>query len=120
MGNPHLVIFVDDIATVDLPKTGPMLENHPLFPQRVNVEFVQLLPDGNLRMRVWERGSGITLACGTGACATLVAAASTGRTGRAAAVVMDGGTLQIAWNEADNHISMTGPAEKVFDGEIII
>lgn len=120
MGNPHLVIFVDDIKDVNLPSIGPKLENHPLFPERVNVEFVEMLPDGTLRMRVWERGSGITMACGTGACATAVAAAITGRAGRKSLIRMDGGDLQIAWDETDGHVYMTGPAVKVFEGEIEI
>lgn len=118
MGNPHLVIFTDDLSKVDLHKSGPALENHPFFPDRVNVEFAQLLPDGNIRMRVWERGSGITRACGTGACATAVAAAYSQRCGRSSAIIMDGGTLQIEWNPANGHVYMTGPAVHVFDGEI--
>ncbi len=120
MGNPHLVIFVDDITKVNLPEIGPVLENHPLFPNRVNVEFAQVLSEGSIRMRVWERGSGITMACGTGACATAVAAAFTGRTGKTSPIIMDGGTLQIAWSEAYNHVCMTGPAQKIYDGEITI
>lgn len=117
MGNPHDVIFVDDIDSIELDKIGPEFENHPLFPQRVNTEFAQILPDGSIRMRVWERGSGITMACGTGACATSVAATLTQGTGRSNTIVMDGGTLQIEWGE-DNHIYMTGPAVRVFDGVI--
>lgn len=118
MGNPHLVFFVDDVSKVNLEQVGPLLEHHPLFPDRTNVEFAQILPDNTIRMRVWERGSGITQACGTGACATAVAAANTGRCGNRSTVIMDGGTLQIAWNDADGHIYMTGPAVHVFDGEI--
>lgn len=120
MGNPHLVIFIDDIKNVNLPAIGPKLENHPLFPERTNVEFVEVLPDGSLRMRVWERGSGITMACGTGACATAVAAYLNHKAGRKSRVRMDGGDLQIHWNETDGHVYMTGPAVKVFDGEIEI
>lgn len=120
MGNPHLVIFVDDIKKVNLPTVGPKLESHPLFPERVNVEFVEVLPDGSLRMRVWERGSGITMACGTGACATAVAAVLNYKAGRHSLVRMDGGELHIHWNEKDGHVYMTGPAVKVFDGEIEI
>lgn len=120
MGNPHLVIFVDDIKKVNLPTVGPKLESHPLFPERVNVEFVEVLPDGSLRMRVWERGSGITMACGTGACATAVAAVLNHKAGRHSLVRMDGGELHIHWNEKDGHVYMTGPAVKVFDGEIEI
>ena len=116
MGNPHYVIFTDHIDQVGT--TGPKLECHPAFPQRCNIEFAQVLADGSIRTRVWERGSGITMACGTGACATAVAAAITGRAGRKSHIVMDGGTLQIEWRESDNHVYMTGPATFVFDGEI--
>ena len=118
MGNPHVVIFVDDIKEVDLPAVGPKLENHPLFPERTNVEFVEILPDQSLRMRVWERGSGITMACGTGACATAVAAVLNHKAGRKSWVRMDGGDLHIHWDEKDGHVYMTGPAGKVFEGEI--
>ncbi|MCD8093260.1 MAG: diaminopimelate epimerase [Bacteroides sp.] len=118
MGNPHLVIFVNDITKVDLPTIGPKLENHPLFPGRINVEFAQVLGEGKIRMRVWERGSGITQACGTGACATAVAAALTGRAGRESIIIMDGGSLTIEWDVATKHILITGGATKVFDGEI--
>lgn len=120
MGNPHLVIFVNDIKDIHLESIGPELENHPLFPDRINVEFAQLLEDGSIRMRVWERGSGITQACGTGACATAVAAAFTGWTGRASDIIMDGGRLHIEWNEKDGHVAMTGGATRVFEGEIEI
>lgn len=118
MGNPHLVIFVDDIAEVDLSTVGRQLEHHPLFPNRVNVEFAQVLQDGEVRMRVWERGSGITQACGTGACATATATSYTGRGGRQQDIIMDGGRLSIEWSLADGHIYMTGPATHVFDGTI--
>lgn len=117
MGNPHLVIFTDDVEKMDLTAVGPALEHHPLFPDRVNVEFAQIRPDGSIRMRVWERGSGITMACGTGACATAVAAAASGHCGRESDVVMDGGTLHIEWRESDNRVYMTGPAVIVFNGE---
>lgn len=120
MGNPHLVIFVNDIAAIDLPVIGPKLENHPLFPGRINVEFAQVLSDGKIRMRVWERGSGITQACGTGACATAVAASQTGRSGRKSNIIMDGGSLTIEWDIATKHVLMTGGATKVFDGTIEI
>ena len=120
MGNPHLVIFVNNISKVDINTVGPSLEKHPLFPDRVNVEFAQTFQDGYIRMRVWERGSGITMACGTGACATAVAAAYTGKCGRESSVKMDGGTLKIKWDETDGHVYMTGPAVKVFDGEIVL
>jgi diaminopimelate epimerase len=99
MGNPHFVIFVDDINSTPISIYGPKLECHPYFPNRVNVEFAQMLSDGKIRMRVWERGSGITMACGTGACATAVAAAVTGKSGRKSDIVMDGGTLTIEWDE---------------------
>lgn len=118
IGNPHLVVFVDDITTIDLPTIGPQLETHSLFPGRTNVEFAQILPNGTIRMRVWERGSGITMACGTGACATAVAAAYHQKAGRTSDIIMDGGTLSIEWNANTNHVMMTGPAAKVFDGEI--
>ena len=118
MGNPHYVIFTDDIDQVG--ETGRILEYHPAFPQRCNIEFARIEGDGTIRTRVWERGSGITQACGTGACATAVAAALTGRAGRTSQIVMDGGTLTIEWRESDNHVYMTGPATFVFDGEIEI
>ena len=116
MGNPHYVIFTDDVHQVA--ETGRTLEHHPAFPQRCNIEFACVQADGSIRTRVWERGSGITQACGTGACATAVAACLTGRAGRTSDIVMDGGTLHIEWREADNHVYMTGPAAFVFDGEI--
>lgn len=120
MGNPHFVIFTDDAESVDVARLGSALEVNPLFPERCNIEFASLLGKNRIRTRVWERGSGITLACGTGACATAVAAALTGRSGRKSRIVMDGGTLEITWNETDNHVYMTGPAEFVFEGEIEI
>ena len=120
MGNPHLVIFVEDIKDINLESIGPKLENHPLFPDRINVEFAQVLEDGKIRMRVWERGSGITQACGTGACATAVAAALTGKSGRKTDIIMDGGSLTIEWDEKTDHVWMTGEAVRVFDGEMII
>ena len=115
MGNPHYVIFTDNIDQVG--EIGPILEHHPAFPQRCNIEFARIEPDGGIRTRVWERGSGITMACGTGACATAVAACATGRAGRKSSIIMDGGTLDIEWRESDNHVYMTGPAAFVFDGE---
>ena len=118
MGNSHYVIFTDNVDQVG--ETGRLLEVHPAFPQRCNIEFAHIEADGNTRTRVWERGSGITQACGTGACATAVAAAYTGKAGRKSNIVMDGGTLSIEWRESDNHVYMTGPAEFVFDGEIEI
>ena len=119
MGNPHYVLFVDDIEAVDISAEGSRLEHHPQFPERCNIEFAEVRPDG-IRMRVWERGSGITLACGTGACATAVAAARNGRAGRQSRIIMDGGELDIEWREDDNHVLMTGPATFVYDGEIEI
>ena len=126
MGNPHFVIFTEDVDQVG--ETGRSLEYHPAFPQRSNIEFAHIEADGSIRTRVWERGSGITQACGTGACATAVAAALTGKAGRTSQIVMDGGTLNIEWCEADrsdggrffqkNHVYMTGPAAFVFDGEL--
>lgn len=119
MGNPHFVIFVDDIKSVNLSEIGPVLENHPAFPNRTNVEFAQVIGKNKIRMRVWERGSGITQACGTGACATAVAAIITGRSERDVEIVMDGGPLTINWDK-NNHVYMTGEAIKVFEGEIEI
>lgn len=116
MGNPHYVVFTDNVDQVET--TGKSLEYHPAFPQRCNIEFAHIQQNGDIRTKVWERGSGITQACGTGACATAVAAAATGRSNRTSHIVMDGGTLTIEWREADNHVYMTGPAEFVFDGEI--
>ena len=126
MGNPHYVIFTDDVDQVG--ETGRALEHHPAFPQRCNIEFAYIEANGSIRTRVWERGSGITQACGTGACATAVAAVLTGKAGRTSQIVMDGGTLNIEWCEADrsdggrffqkNHVYMTGPAAFVFDGEL--
>ena len=118
MGNPHYVIFTDEID--QLGETGQKLEHHPVFPQRCNIELARIEADGTIRTRVWERGSGITQACGTGACATAVAAALTGKAGRKSKIAMDGGTLTIEWRESDNHVYMTGPAEFVFDGEILV
>ncbi len=115
MGNPHFTVFVDDVAGVDLERVGGPIETHPDFPRRVNVHFAQVLGPSEIRMRTWERGSGITLACGTGACATLVAAALTGRAGRQATVYLPGGPLEIEW-AAGNRVYMTGPANFVCDG----
>lgn len=118
MGNPHFVTFVEDIDSIDIAKYGRILEHDKAFPQRCNIEFAQVLGDGAIRTRVWERGSGITMACGTGACATATAAALTGRAKRSTKIAMDGGTLEIEWRESDNHVYMTGPAAFVFEGEI--
>ena len=118
MGNPHCVIFTDDVEHLDLHKYGAFLECHPYFPERCNIEFAQVMEDGSLRTRVWERGSGETMACGTGACATCVAACLTGRGGRKVSVAMDGGRLDVEWNEQVGHVYLTGPATFVFEGSI--
>ena len=118
VGNPHLVIFVEDVESVPLSEIGSILENHQLFPQKTNVEFAEIKPDGSIRMRVWERGSGITKACGTGACATAFAAISTNKVQNEVLIQMDGGDLQVYWDNFDKHIYMRGTAEKVFDGVI--
>ena len=117
MGNPHCVFFVDDVDAVDVKATGSLIENHPLFPEGVNVEFAQVIDRQTVRMRVWERGAGITKACGTGACATLVATARRGLTDRAATIIMDGGPLHVAWADND-HVIMTGPIEVEFEGTL--
>ena len=119
MGSPHIVFFIDsDPSELDIAHIGPAIESHSLFPERVNVEFVQTQPDGSLKMRVWERGSGETMACGTGACATAVAAMLKGRTPqRTATVHLRGGDLIIEWNPDNNRVYMTGPAALVFEGE---
>ena len=117
MGNPHCMVYVDDVAAVNLPEIGPQFEHHPVFPQRTNTEFVQVVSPNYVKMRVWERGAGITLACGTGACATVVAGVLTGRNDRACTVELPGGCLEIEWSAADNHVYMTGPAQAVFTGE---
>lgn len=117
MGNPHCVIFVRDPDLVDLPMIGPMIENHRIFPNRTNVEFACVKDRQHIRMRVWERGAGETMACGTGACATLVAAVMTGQADRDAMIELNGGSLRVTWSPEDNHIVQEGPAEFVFDGE---
>lgn len=116
MGNPHGVIFVDRIEDVDFDKLGPELEHHPMWPDRANIEFLQILSPSEARMRVWERGTGETLACGTGACASAVAAALTGRCDRKVTIHLRGGDLTIEWC-ADGHVMMTGSATEVFEGE---
>ena len=118
MGNPHVVIPVADVAAVELERLGPAFEHHPAFPARTNVHFVQVLHPGHLVMRVWERGAGPTLACGTGACATLVACHSLGLCERRARLDLPGGPLEIHWDESSGHVFMTGPAEAVFDGVV--
>lgn len=121
MGNPHCVIFMEeDVRNLDLEAMGPAFENHPRFPKRINTEFVNVLDRHTLRMRVWERGSGETLACGTGACATAVAAMINGRAEREVTVQLSGGDLHIAWEGGDTPVYMTGPAVTVFDGDVIL
>lgn len=117
MGNPHCILFVNDAAAAPVTQLGPKVEHHPLFPNRINVEFAQIIDRSHIRMRVWERGVGVTMACGTGACATVVAAARRGLTERKAEVQLDGGVLMIEWRE-DGHVLMTGPATLSFLGEI--
>ena len=117
MGNPHAVHIVDDAEAIDLATIGPVLEHHPIFPDRANIEFISLIAENHIRMRVWERGSGITIACGTGACAAAVAAARKGVTGRQVKVQLDGGTLDIDWQD-NGHVVMTGPSEISFHGVI--
>lgn len=118
MGNPHAITFVENTRDLDLETIGPLFEHHALFPERTNTEFIQVIDRNTLKMRVWERGSGETLACGTGACASLVASALTGKTGREATLQLSGGDLHIRWDEETDHVFMTGPAAFVFDGEI--
>ncbi|WP_310483416.1 diaminopimelate epimerase [Chamaesiphon sp. VAR_48_metabat_403] len=116
MGNPHCMTFVEDANAIPLATIGPKFECHPVFPQRTNTEFVQVIRPDYLRMRVWERGAGITLACGTGACATVVAGVLTGKSDRNCTVELPGGCLYIEWSIEDNRVYMTGPAELVFTG----
>ena len=118
MGNPHAIVYVEDTGAQDLQKLGPAFERHHIFPERTNTEFIQVLDRQNLRMRVWERGSGETLACGTGACAALVATVLNGKCDQSATLKLLGGDLSITWDEKTNHVFMTGPAEFVFEGEI--
>ena len=117
MGNPHAVIFVDDADSFDVHRIGAALEIHPLFPRKTNVEFVTVKDRGHLRMRVWERGSGETLACGTGACASLVATVLNGLCERKAVLELNGGPLTVEWDPETNHVFQEGPAEFVFDTE---
>jgi diaminopimelate epimerase len=118
MGNPHAVIFTTGIDKLDLPKIGPLIENAPIFPRRTNTEFIEILSKDRIKMRVWERGSGETMACGTGACASVVAAVLNGLTDRKVTVELLGGELTIEWNETDNRVYLTGGATTVFEGEI--
>ena len=118
MGNPHAVVYIDDVKGLDIEKVGPKFENHERFPRRVNTEFVRVIDRNTVEMRVWERGSGETLACGTGACAVAVASILNGLTEDKVTVRLLGGDLQIEWDRAENKVYMTGPAEVSFDGEI--
>ncbi len=118
MGNPHCVTFVDDVAAVPLETIGPVFEHHSVFPQRTNTEFIQAVTPTYLKMRVWERGAGATLACGTGACAAVVAGVLTGKSDRHATIELPGGCLEIEWSQLDGRVYMTGPATKVFTGKI--
>ena len=118
MGNPHCVTFVDDAEGLNLPALGPLFEKHPAFPARVNTEFVTVKDRSHVRMRVWERGSDETMACGTGACATAVAAILNGHCDREVVVTLNGGDLKITWDEETNHVFMEGPATTSFTGEI--
>ena len=120
MGNPHAVTFLDDIASLNLEAIGPSFENHPRFPERINTEFIRIIDRTHTEMRVWERGSGETLACGTGACASVVACVLNGLTERAVNVKLLGGSLDIEWDPTDRHVYMTGPATTVFEGEITL
>jgi diaminopimelate epimerase len=117
MGNPHCVVFVDEVSRFAVEKFGPLMENHPLFPEKTNVEFARAINDRYLEVRVWERGVGETMACGTGACASLVAASLTGRTGRRATVRLAGGDLVVEW--MDDGVRLTGPARQVFEGKTV-
>lgn len=118
MGNPHAVVFVDDVSSLEIEKIGPLFENHVRFPNRINTEFVKVLDQDTIEMRVWERGTGETLACGTGACASVVACILNGLTKEQVTVKLLGGNLQIQWDRENNLVYMTGPASTVFEGEI--
>jgi diaminopimelate epimerase len=116
MGNPHAIIYVDDVAKIDLERIGPMIENHPAFPHRINAHFVQVISPTEVIMRTWERGSGITLACGTGACAVAVAGVLIDRTSRNILAHLPGGDLSLEWRDSDNSVYMTGGATEAFEG----
>lgn len=118
VGNPHAVFFVQHLHEVPLEKLGPLIETHPMFPEKVNVEVARIDSDSAVTMRVWERGVGITRACGTGACAVAVAAARRGLTGRKVSVTLEGGVLDIEWRESDDHVVMTGDVAEVFSGTL--
>jgi diaminopimelate epimerase len=116
MGNPHAVFWVEDVHSYDLGKFGPLLENHPIFPERANISLAQVVSPTHLILRTWERGAGLTKACGSAACAAAVCAARTRRCGRTVTVTLPGGDLQIEWREADDHVLMTGPVEYEYEG----
>jgi diaminopimelate epimerase len=118
MGNPHAVFFVENVARIDIDRLGPMLENHPLFPERANIGFAEIRGRDVIRLRVWERGSGLTKACGTGACAAVVAASRRGLIDRFAVVKLDGGDLIVEWRDTDDHVLMTGPVELEYEADV--
>jgi diaminopimelate epimerase len=120
MGNPHCVVFVEDVQGIDIATIGPQFEHHPVFPQRTNIEFIEVVAPNYLKMRVWERGVGATLACGTGACAAVVAAVLNEKSDRTCTVELPGGCLQITWSATDDRLYMTGPAQAVFTGSVEI
>ncbi len=120
MGNPHCITFVEDVASIPLETLGPKFEHHSVFPERTNTEFIEVINPNYLKMLVWERGAGATLACGTGACASVVAGVLTGKCDRLVAVELPGGLLEIEWSRADEKVYMSGPAEKVFVGEWLL
>jgi diaminopimelate epimerase len=120
MGNPHCITFVENTDAIALETIGPQFERHPVFPQRTNTEFIQVIRPDYLKMRVWERGAGATLACGTGACASVVAGVLTGKSDRLCTVELPGGCLKIHWSETDGRVYMTGPAKRVFSGSYFI
>lgn len=117
MGNPHCIVFLENVDDFDVPYWGPYFEHHTVFPERINTEFVSVIDKNHLRMRVWERGAGETMACGTGACAALVAASIIGKSENKAQLILNGGTLDIEWDKKTGHVMMSGPAEFVFEGE---
>ena len=119
MGNPHAVTYIEDVADFEIEKYGPIIEVDGYFPKKTNVEFIEKVDRNHIKMRVWERGSGETLACGTGACASVVASILNGFTDRKVVVELLGGNLEIEWNEEDNHVYMTGPATTIFEGELV-
>ena len=118
MGNPHCVFFVSNVEKMPIKTLGPAVERNSLFPKRTNVEFAEILSPSKIRMRVWERGAGVTMACGSGACATIVAAVRRGLSARKAEIVLDGGSLFLEWREGDGHVLMTGPVADVFEGQL--